>query len=131
MTVDSLHRVCTRFHAAIELIGARWTGAILRALFTGHHQYTQIRQAVPGLSDTLLAQRLRTLEAESIVIRRVSPGPPARTEYHLTRKGRELEPVLDAVIAWSHEWIDAPSSSDEARQNAHPKPDDGSPTAAP
>ncbi|GAB3445771.1 helix-turn-helix domain-containing protein [Streptomonospora sediminis] len=103
-----VHRVCTRFHAAIELIGARWTGAIVRAMFTGQHQYSQIKAAVPGLSDTMLAQRLRSLEAEGIAERRVLPTTPVQVEYHLTEKGRDLGPVLDAVVDWSHRWIPTP-----------------------
>ncbi|NEA44192.1 helix-turn-helix domain-containing protein [Streptomyces sp. SID11385] len=110
MADDEVHHVCTRFHHAIELIGARWTGAILRALFTGHHQYSLIKQAVPGLSDTMLAQRLRTLEAEDLVVRRVLPETPVRVEYELTPKGRELAPVLDAVVAWSHRWVPLPDT---------------------
>ncbi|WP_226435942.1 winged helix-turn-helix transcriptional regulator [Rhodococcus yananensis] len=103
--MDPVHPVCTRFHTAIELIGARWTGAILRAMFTGAHQYSQIKAAVPGLSDTMLTQRLRTLEAEAIVGRHVLPTSPVQVEYHLTEKGRDLEPVLETVIDWSHRWI--------------------------
>ncbi|MEE2058073.1 winged helix-turn-helix transcriptional regulator [Rhodococcus artemisiae] len=103
--MDHVHPVCTRFHTAIELIGARWTGAILRAMFTGAHQYSQIKTAVPGLSDTMLTQRLRTLEAEVIVERHVLPTSPVQVEYHLTDKGRQLEPVFASVIEWSHRWI--------------------------
>jgi DNA-binding HxlR family transcriptional regulator len=101
--------VCRRYHAAIELIGRRWTGAILRAVFTGGHRFAHIRAAVPGLSDTMLAQRLRTLEENGLLERRVTPpdegGAPALIEYHLTDKGRELEPVIEAVMAWSHRWL--------------------------
>jgi len=101
--------VCTRFHTAIELIGGRWTGAILRAVFTGQHRFAHIRAAVPGLSDTMLAQRLRTLEAHGLLERRVgAAGPAAQIEYHLTLKGRELGPVLDALIDWSHRWVPLP-----------------------
>jgi DNA-binding HxlR family transcriptional regulator len=104
-----IHRVCTRFHTAIELIGGRWTGAILRAVFTGQHRFAHIRAAVPGLSDTMLAQRLRTLEANGLLERRVgAAGPAAQIEYHLTLKGRELGPVLDALIDWSHRWVPLP-----------------------
>ncbi|WP_335980256.1 winged helix-turn-helix transcriptional regulator [Streptomyces sp. CA2R106] len=105
---SEIHRVCERFHAAIELIGGRWTGAILRAVFTGHHRFAHIRAAVPGLSDTMLAQRLRTLEEHGVLDRRAGAGGHAPAEYHLTDKGRELEPVLEAVIAWSHRWIPLP-----------------------
>ncbi|GAA4577396.1 winged helix-turn-helix transcriptional regulator [Planotetraspora kaengkrachanensis] len=110
--MNEVHRVCVRYHAAIELIGARWTGAILRALFTGHHRYAQIKSSVPGLSDTMLAERLRTLEAEEIVERRVIASTPVQVEYHLTEKGLDLEVVLDAVKAWSHKWIPLPGDEE-------------------
>jgi DNA-binding HxlR family transcriptional regulator len=103
--MSEIHRVCTRYHSAIELIGARWTGAILRALFTDQRRYAQIKAAIPGLSDTMLAERLRTLEADGLIERRVIPSSPVQVEYHLTTKGLELEPVLDAVLSWSHKWI--------------------------
>lgn len=121
--MDHVHSVCVRFHTAIELIGARWTGAILRAMFTGAQQYSQIRAAVPGLSDTMLTQRLRTLEAEAIVERRVLPTSPVQVEYHLTEKGRQLGPVLDSVIAWSHRWIPlATNETDDDAENITPAP---------
>jgi DNA-binding HxlR family transcriptional regulator len=103
-----VHRVCRRYHAAIELIGARWSGAILRALFTGQHRYAQIKAAVPGLSDTMLAERLRSLEADGLIERRVIPSSPVQVEYHLTDKGRDLEPVLEALVSWAHRWIPLP-----------------------
>ncbi|MEV0066009.1 MULTISPECIES: helix-turn-helix domain-containing protein [unclassified Amycolatopsis] len=105
---DDVHQVCTRFHTAIELIGTRWTGAILRAVFTGSHRYAQIRAAVPGVSDTMLAQRLRTLEEEGLLERQVLATTPVQVEYRLTAKGLDLEPVVDAVITWSHKWIPLP-----------------------
>jgi DNA-binding HxlR family transcriptional regulator len=106
--MSDVHPVCVRFHAAIELIGGRWSGAILRALFTEQNRYAQIKAAVPGLSDTMLAQRLRTLEAEGLIERHVVPSSPVQVEYRLTEKGRDLEPALDAVITWSHKWIPLP-----------------------
>jgi DNA-binding HxlR family transcriptional regulator len=109
--VNEVHRVCSRYHAGIELIGARWTGAIVRALFTGQARFVQIKAAVPGLSDAMLTQRLRTLEEEGIVERRVVPSSPVQVEYHLTAKGRDLEQVVDAVMRWSHRWIPAPPSA--------------------
>ncbi|MEW2506468.1 winged helix-turn-helix transcriptional regulator [Amycolatopsis sp. CA-161197] len=106
---EEAHRVCTRFHAAIELIGTRWTGAILRAVFTGHHRYALIKAAVPGISDTMLTQRLRKLEEDGLLEKRVLTATPLQVEYHLTAKSQDLEPVLDAVVAWSHKWIPLPS----------------------
>jgi DNA-binding HxlR family transcriptional regulator len=107
--MTDVHVVCERYHAAIELIGARWTGAILRALFTGHRRYAQIKAAVPGLSDTMLAGRLRSMETDGLIERRVIPTSSVQVEYHLTDKGRDLEPVLEAVMSWSHKWIPLPT----------------------
>lgn len=107
------HQVCVRFHTAIELIGSRWSGAILRVMFTGAHRYAQIKGSVPGLSDTMLTQRLRTLESQGLVERRVIPVSPVQVEYHLTEKGRDLESVLEAVISWSHRWIPLPREGAE------------------
>lgn len=110
--MTDINPVCVRFHAAIELIGTRWSGAILRAMFTGQHRYAEIRAAVSGVSDTMLAQRLRTLEVEGLIERRVIPTSPVGVEYHLTEMGRDLEPALEAVITWSHRWIPLPDTED-------------------
>jgi DNA-binding HxlR family transcriptional regulator len=116
--VTEVHKVCIRFHTAIELIGARWSGAVLRALFTGSHRFADVKAAIPDVSDTMLTQRLRDLEHAGLVVRRVVPSSPVRVEYELTESGRELEPVLDAVIAWSHKWIPLPSDVDDS--DCHP-----------
>jgi DNA-binding HxlR family transcriptional regulator len=100
--------LCPRFHYAVELIGRRWTGAILQALLSGATRYSDITHAVPGLSDRLLSERLRELEAEGIVERTVIPEMPVRIEYHLTDKGRSLEAVLASVAHWAETWIEAP-----------------------
>lgn len=106
-----VHQVCTRYHSAIELIGTRWTGAILRALFTGHHRYAEIKAAIPGVSDTMLAARLRTLEAEGLVEREVVPTSAVQVRYELTEKGRDLAPVIEAMITWAHRWLPLPEQA--------------------
>ncbi|HEY4459837.1 MAG TPA: helix-turn-helix domain-containing protein [Pseudonocardiaceae bacterium] len=111
--MDDVHRVCTRYHSAIEMIGTRWTGAILRVVFTGSHRYAQIKAAVPGLSDTMLAARLRTMEAEGLLRRDVIPSTPVQVEYHLTEMGLDLEPVINSVITWSHKWIPLPADEED------------------
>jgi len=113
--MSEVRRVCERFHTAIELIGTRWSGAILRVIITGQHRYAHIKAAIPGLSDTMLAQRLRSMEAEGLIERRVLPTSPVQVEYHLTEMGRELEPVLGAVIAWSHKWIPLNGTAEDKR----------------
>ena len=93
--------VCPRFHAAVELIGRRWTGAILITLLDGPLYFRELGAAVPGLSDRLLSQRLRELEAEGLVRRCVHDGPPARVSYALTETGQGLEPAIRELYAWA------------------------------
>jgi len=103
-----LSTFCPRYHRAVELIGRRWSGAILRVLFTGPHRFNEVLAQVPGLSDRLLSERMRELEAEELVVRRVFPGPPIRSEYELTERGRDLEPAIRDISAWAEKWIELP-----------------------
>ena len=95
---------CPVYHRAIELIGRRWTGAILRAMLSGSSRFSDIGTAVPGLSDRLLSERLKELEAEGIVSRIVVPSTPVRVDYLLTPKGEALHNVIAAVADWAVAW---------------------------
>ena len=96
--------VCPHFHAAIELIGKRWTGAIVSALTEGPLRFGELARAVPGLSDRLLSQRLRELEEEGVVKREVEAGSPVRVSYSLTEKGAELRPAIQELKLWAKRW---------------------------
>lgn len=96
--------VCPHFHHAIELIGKRWTGAIVCALTERAMRYGELRKAVPGLSDRLLSQRLRELEEEGLVERQVEAGTPVRVTYSLTEAGQQLDPALQELKAWAKRW---------------------------
>jgi DNA-binding HxlR family transcriptional regulator len=89
----------------VELVGRRWTGAILRVLMDGPLRFSEIAQAVPELSDRLLSERMKELEARGIVERNVIPGPPLRVEYGLSKMGRELEPALSELHRWANRWL--------------------------
>lgn len=99
--------VCPKFHQAVELIGRRWTGAILSALLKGATRFTDIIHAVPGLSDRLLSERLKELELEGIVTRTVHAETPVRIEYQLTAKGLELNVVINELTDWADHWSDS------------------------
>ena len=99
------------FHAAIELIGRRWTGAILWTLAARPHYFAELGPAVPGLSDRLLSRRLRELEAEGLVERSVHAGTPPRVSYALTEKGEGLGPAIRELRAWAREWNGSSTSS--------------------
>ena len=99
--------LCPRFHRAVELIGRRWTGALLQMLMGGRRRYSDLKAAIPEISDRMLSERLRELEGEGIVHRLVTPETPVRVEYELTEKGCELREPLRAIGAWAEEWIPA------------------------
>lgn len=98
--------VCPDFHAAIELVGRRWSGAILWALCDEPLYFADLSAAIPGISDRLLSARLRELETEGLVERSVHAGAPARVSYALSAKGQALEPALKQLRDWARDWKD-------------------------
>ena len=120
---DHISAFCPVYHRAIELIGRRWTGAILRALLSGATRFTDITAAVPGLSDRLLSERLKELEAEGIVTRTVIPATPVRIEYGLTEKGRALSDVMAAISAWAETWLAHSAAPPSSHGLPEPEPE--------
>jgi DNA-binding HxlR family transcriptional regulator len=99
---------CPFYHEAVELIGRRWTGAIVAVLIDhGPLRFSEIAQAVPELSDRLLSERMKELEARGLVARHVEPGPPVRVTYELTAMGHELQPALEELRSWARQWLAA------------------------
>ena len=99
---------CPRFHRAIELVGRRWTGAIIRILLAGPRRFNEIAAGVPGLSDRLLTERLRELECQGVLRRVVDTGSPIRVAYELTEAGAELDGTIRALSAWAERWVEMP-----------------------
>jgi DNA-binding HxlR family transcriptional regulator len=110
--------LCARFHKAVELVGRRWSGAVIQLLLHGPARYAELRDSIPEISDRMLSERLRELEDEGIVVRKVIPETPVRVEYALTPKGRALEPSLSAIGTWAERWLDAPAKSRAAGRGA-------------
>jgi len=98
---------CPYYHEAVELIGKRWTGAIVQVLMVSHEplRFSQIASAVPELSDRLLSERMKELEARGLIHRAVLGGPPIRVEYALTEMGEQLEPAVVQLQAWARRWL--------------------------
>jgi DNA-binding HxlR family transcriptional regulator len=118
MDVEPQRRGCCPFyHQAVELIGRRWTGAIVAVLMDGPLRFSEISALVPQLSDRLLSERMKELEAHGVVEREVSPGPPVKVHYELTDMGRSLEPALVELQAWAQRWIGHDSKQPTARAN--------------
>ena len=102
---ESSAACCPLYHEAVELVGRRWTGAIVRVLMDGPLRFSEICQAVPELSDRLLSERMKELEARGLVTRTAIPGPPLRVQYELSQMGRELEPALTEIQRWAKRWL--------------------------
>jgi DNA-binding HxlR family transcriptional regulator len=108
----NLSDFCPRYERAMSLLSKRWTGVILRALLAGTCRFNGICAYVPGLSDRLLSERLKELESEGIVERRVYAETPVRIEYVLTPKGEELRDVVQVVQVWADRWLPYEISAD-------------------
>jgi DNA-binding HxlR family transcriptional regulator len=98
---------CPSFHRGIEFLGSRWTGAIIRAMLQRITRFSDLKAAIPGISDKMLSERLKELEAAGIVYRTVLPLSPVRIDYRLTEAGEALVPVMEAVSIWSDEWLES------------------------
>jgi DNA-binding HxlR family transcriptional regulator len=99
--------ICRHFQRAAELIGKRWNPQVVRALQTGSARFGDIKGAIPQISDALLSDRLKELEAEGVVTRDVTATTPVLIEYHLTERGHDLTKVMDELARWAERWSDA------------------------
>jgi DNA-binding HxlR family transcriptional regulator len=101
---DELYHMCPKYERAVEILGKRWTGLILRVLGNGPTTFSKIARTVSKLSDRVLSERLKELERHGIVERHVDPSIPVKITYSLTEKGRDLQQVLDVLQAWADRW---------------------------
>ena len=95
---------CRRFQSSLELVGKRWSSGILLAVAQGATRFTEIVAAVSGLSDRLLAQRVRELQAAGLLERQVIATTPVQVRYHLTDRGADLIRSLQPLVAWGERW---------------------------
>lgn len=105
-TRPALTEVC-HFAPGIELIGKRWSGAIIWALDDGPLRFAELKRSIPGLSDRLLSQRLRELEDAGLMTREVEDGPQVKVTYSLTEMGEGLRPAVLALREWACRWQDS------------------------
>jgi DNA-binding HxlR family transcriptional regulator len=103
--------LCAKFHHASELVGRRWTGAIIYVLLQRTCRFATLRDAIPDITDRMLSERLQELEEEGLVDRVVVPETPVRVEYSLTKKGKGLAEAIESLAAWAEKNIslDAPA----------------------
>lgn len=112
--------VCAQYQQALNMLSRRWVGLIVHMLQPGPLRFNELAGKLQVVADRVLAERLRELEAEGVVQREVFVGSPVRVEYRLTPKGLALTPVLDAIEAWSHEWITPEEPSSDSAETPAP-----------
>ena len=96
--------ICEHFQQAADLIARRWVPLVIHAMQGEPRRYSDLKHAVPDISDALLSQRLKELEAAGIVERTVEPSTPVRIRYELTPRGQELAAVLGELKIWAERW---------------------------
>ena len=101
---------CPRYQEAVELIGRRWNGAVVRMLVARPRRFAELAAGIPDISDRMLSERLRELEGAGVVSRSVVPDIPVRVEYSLTDKGLDLETAIRSLARWAERWIDDESA---------------------
>ena len=84
----------------LEKIGGRWKPLILYSLQSGTLRYGQLKKSIPAITEKMLIQHLRELEADNLVSRKAQPVVPPHVEYSLTPVGKTLGPILNAMAAW-------------------------------
>ncbi|WP_327686339.1 winged helix-turn-helix transcriptional regulator [Streptomyces sp. NBC_00467] len=100
--MDSIHdETCPNFEGTIELIGRRWTGSVLQAADRGARRFGEYRAMIDGISDRLLSQRLKELEAAGLIERTIIPSTPVQIRYQLAPDGRSLVDALLPLAEWT------------------------------
>ncbi|KAA8885692.1 helix-turn-helix transcriptional regulator [Nocardia colli] len=106
---------CPYYGAAMSLLSKRWAGEILRALVVGPMRFGDFAATIPGITDRVLSQRLKDLEAAELVSREVQPSTPVRIDYRLTPGGEALGAVLLHLNGWALKWITVPGDRSHDR----------------
>jgi DNA-binding HxlR family transcriptional regulator len=92
--------------AALNIIGDKWSGLIIRELTAGPRRFGELQTALAGISPRTLSQRLDSLEAEAVISKKTYAEVPPRVEYSLTPKGEDLTPILQSMVAWGNKYSD-------------------------
>jgi len=103
-------RICEHFQRAAELVARRWVPQVIYAMRPGPVRYSDLKDAIPNISDALLSERLKELETAGVVLRTVEPSTPVRIRYGLSERGEELAGVLGELQIWSERWATAAAS---------------------
>lgn len=104
MKTRSYNQLCGLSYA-LDVIGERWTMLIVREMVAGPRRYKDLIEGLPDISTNLLSERLKSLEHQGIIVRRVLPPPAGSAVYELTPLGQSLEPTLIELGRWGSQFV--------------------------
>jgi len=99
-----MEKLCPNIERAFCLLGKRWNGLIIHVLLTGPKRFKELTNIIPGISQKMLADRLKELEEQNIIVRHVYPETPVKIVYELSEKGKALQRVMEEVKKWANEF---------------------------
>ncbi len=97
--------ICPKFEQTFTILGKKWTGLIIDVLLDGPRRFKDLSQAISGVSDRVLVERLKELEKEEIVTRDLDDSCDMKSGYCLTEKGKALKSVMNEVQQWADQWV--------------------------
>ncbi|RHW33955.1 transcriptional regulator [Lysinibacillus yapensis] len=103
--------ICPKFEKAISLLSQRWNALVIYQLLDGPQRFSEIQSSI-GISGKVLSDRLKDLEHQEVIARKVIPETPVVIEYSLTEKGLSLKPVLKEIEDWSQFWFNSENGAD-------------------
>ena len=118
---DIKERLSCPVKTTLEVIGGRWKVLILRELMPGVRRFNELHRSLHGVTQKMLTQQLRELEADGLIHREVYPQVPPKVEYSLTQTGETLATVLKAMHEWGEQYLSLRREtleSQEAKQEA-------------
>jgi DNA-binding HxlR family transcriptional regulator len=118
-SIQCFARLSCAVETTLNIIDGRWKVLILRELFAGTMRFAQLQRALQGVTQKMLTQQLRELEADGIVHRQVYPEVPPKVEYSLTPLGQSLWPVLEAMHDWGMHYQQMQGMADHPSDHSH------------
>jgi len=88
----------------LHKMGGRWKPLVINQLFSGSKRYGELKKAIPAITEKMLIQTLKEMEADGLIIRTTMSVAPLHVEYYLTECGKELKPVLLEMVSWGKKY---------------------------
>jgi DNA-binding HxlR family transcriptional regulator len=99
-TITKPNSGCTSVQTTLKVVGGKWKPPILYLLSSGTLRFSQLKRNITGITQKMLSQELREMEADGLISRKIYPVVPPKVEYTLTAYGKSLQPILKGMSEW-------------------------------